>query len=126
MAKLIKSTGEVLPDIMTIKKHENNLTYASININIVQNTDGTYDWDCLELPKFAINNIHNANNEIKYGVLTAHIIKAYYNDNQMDAIINNYLLDPENENYKADFNNMQKIRILAKNTAKEIINSNIF
>ena len=126
MAKLTKGTGEKLPSIMTIKQVDTDIVYASININIVQLTDGTYEWDQLELPDFALNNIHNADNETKYSVLIAHIVKAYYNDNQMDAIINNYLLDHEDESFKNDFNKMQKVRILAKNTAKEIITNNIF
>lgn len=126
MAKLKKGSSETLPSIMTISKAGEEFRYVSINLNIVQLTDGTYEWDQLELPEFALNNIHNADSETKYSVLIAHIVKAYYNDNQMTAIINNYLLDPENESFKNDFNKMQKVRILAKNTAKEIITNNIF
>ena len=126
MAKLTKGTSEKLPSIMTIRQVDTDIVYASINLNIVQLTDGTYEWDQLELPDFALNNIHNADDETKYSVLIAHIVKAYYNDNQMTAIINNYLLDPEDESFKNDFNKMQKVRILAKNTAKEIITNDIF
>ena len=126
MAKLTKGTGEKLPSIMTIRQVDTDIVYASINLNIVQLTDGTYEWDQLELPDFALNNIHNADDETKYSVLIAHIVKAYYNDNQMTAIINNYLLDPEDESFKNDFNKMQKVRVLAKNTAKEIITNDIF
>lgn len=126
MAKLTKGSGEILPSIMTIHQVDDDITYASINLNIVPLTDGTYIWDKLELPDFALNNIHTADNDTKYSVLIAHIVKAYYNDNQMTAIINNYLLDPEDESFKNDFNKMQSIRILAKNTAKEIITNKIF
>lgn len=121
MAVLIKTNSQEKPELMTIKKHENDITYASINVNIVELTDNTYEWDCLKLPEFALNNIHKADEKTKYSVLVSHIIKAYYNDNQMTAIMNNYLFDKENESYKNDFNNMQKVRTLAKNTAKEII-----
>ena len=126
MAKLTKGSGEILPSIMTIHQVDEDITYASINVNILQLTDKTYEWDQLELPDFALNNIHNADDDTKYSVLIAHIVKAYYNDNQMTAIINNYLLDPEDESFKNDFNKMQSIRILAKNTAKEIITNKIF
>ena len=126
MAKLTKGTGEKLPSIMTIRQVDTDIVYASINLNIVQLTDGTYEWDQLELPDFALNNIHNADDETKYSVLIAHIVKAYYNDNQMTAIINNYLLNPEYESFKNDFDKMQKVRLLAKTTAKEIITNNIF
>ena len=125
MAVLIKKNGQEKPDLMTITKNENdnnvNITYASINVNIIELTDGTFEWDCLELPGFALNNIHKADNNTKYSVLVAHIIKAYYNDNQMTAIMNNYLLEPEDESYKNEFNKMQKIRKLAKDTAKTIM-----
>ena len=126
MAKLTKGSGEKLPSIMTIRQVDTDIVYASINLNIIPLTDGTYTWDQLELPDFALNNIHNADDETKYSVLIAHIVKAYYNDNQMTAIINNYLLDPEDESFKNDFNKMQKVRVLAKNTVKEIITNNIF
>ena len=126
MAKLTKGSGETLPSIMTIQQVDNNILYASINLNIVPLTDGTYVWDKLELPDFALNNIHNADDDTKYSVLIAHIVKAYYNDNQMTAIINNYLLDPADEAFKNDFNKMQSIRTLAKATAKEIITNKIF
>jgi hypothetical protein len=36
------------------------------------------------------------------------------------------LLDPEDESFKNDFNKMQSIRKLAKNTAKEIVTNKIF
>ena len=125
MAVLIKKNGQEKPGLMTIKKFENDnnvdIAYTSINVNITELSDGTYKWDCLELPSFALNNIHKADNDTKYSVLVAHIIKAYYNDNQMTAIINNYLLEPEDESYKTEFNKMQKIRKLAKDTAKIIM-----
>lgn len=130
MAKLIKKNGQEKPKLMTVRKYGTNdnidITYASINVNIIELTDGTFDWDCLELPKFALNNIYKADNDIKYSVLVSHIIKAYYNDNQMTAIINNYLLEPEYESYKNEFNKMQKVRKLAKDTVKEIITNNLF
>lgn len=126
MAKLTKGSGETSPSIMTIHQVDDDIIYASINLNIVALTDGTYVWDKIELPDFALNNIHNADDDTKYSVLIAHIVKAYYNDNQMTAIINNYLLNPEYEAFKNDFDKMQKVRLLAKTTANEIITNNIF
>lgn len=130
MAKLIKKNGQEKPELMTVRKYGTadniDIIYASINVNIVELTDGTFDWDCLELPEFALNNIHNADNDTKYSVLVSHIIKAYYNDNQMTAIMNNYLLDSSNEDYIKYFNDMQKIRKLAKDTANEIITNKLF
>lgn len=41
----------------------------------------------------------------------------------MQAIINNYLLDPTNPDTLAEFNEMQDFRKKAKSIAKEILNS---
>jgi hypothetical protein len=43
-----------------------------------------------------------------------------YYQADMTAIINNYLLDPENEENKKDFNEMQEHRKYAKHVAKDI------
>jgi hypothetical protein len=133
MATLIKQQSTVKPTIMTTAGHEdqNNrskyiYTFASINLNVKQLDDNTYVYDSLVLPDFALNNIHNADDNTKYGVLVAHIIKAYYDDNAAMAIIGNYLLNSSDEKYKTEFDEYQKIRKLAKETAKHIIQNNIF
>lgn len=126
MATLVKTAGDKKPEIMTILMDEyGTYTYAAINVNIVETNMG-YAWDALVLPEFALNNIHEADSDLKKSVLISHIIKAYYNDNQMSAILNNYLVDMEDEDYKAEFLEMQKIRKIAKDTAKHIVNYNIF
>lgn len=125
MANLTRGFGSESPEIMTIKKIDDNIIYASININ-VENINNRYEWDELVLPEFALNDIHKADKDTKYGVLIAHIIKAYYNDHQMSAIVNNYIMDTEDEDHKAEFMEMQRIRKLAKDTAKQIIRYNIF
>ena len=128
MAKLVKMTGEVVPQIIDTYKDEETNIYlrATININVVKLSNGTYEWDGLVLPDHAVNNIHNVNDELKYSVLIAHIIKSYYNDNEMTAILNNYLLDSSDEKYTKEFNQMQKIRKIAKETAKEIVENKLF
>jgi hypothetical protein len=78
------------------------------------------------LPDFALNNIHIADLNTKYGVLVAHIVKAYYDDNRTTAILSNYLLDTNNAEYKSEFDELQQIRRMAKDTAKHIIQLNIF
>ena len=76
MAKLVKMTGEAAPQIIDTYKDEETNIYlrATININVVKLSDGTYEWDGLVLPDHAVNNIHNVNDELKYSVLIAHII----------------------------------------------------
>lgn len=128
MATLVKMNSSEMPSIMTIVENSDKsiITDASINVNVVELTDGTYEWDQLVLPKFAVNNIHNADDTTKYNVLISHIIKAYYDDNMMTAVLNNYLLDPNDSAHLKEFNAMQKVRRLAKDTAKKIVEDNIF
>ena len=51
------------------------------------------------------------------------IISNVYPDSKMQAIINNYLLDPSNPDTLAEFNDMQDFRKKAKAIAKEILSS---
>ena len=126
MGKLIKAIDTVKPQIMTINYIEDKYTYVSINLNICLLTDGTFAYDKIELPDWALNNIHEADDETKYSVLIVHIINAYYNEHQMTAILSNYMVEPDNEKYVKEFNDMQKIRKLAKDTANEIITNKLF
>ena len=128
MASLIVSKDDKKPSIITVRFNEfGTPLYASINLNIVDNDiEGGYIWDELVLPEFALSNIHNAPEDIKYNVLVSHIIKAYYDDNRMSAIVNNYIMDQDDEEHKQEFLQMQNIRKLAKETARYIIKNRLF
>ena len=125
MAELVKMSDKNEPSLMTIVSNGDELVYASINLNI-ECVDNLYIWDALVLPDFALENIHNAEPEMKRSVLIAHIIKGYYNDNDMAAILNNYLSDMTNEKYKAEFNDLQKIRKIAKEIVTHIVANKLF
>lgn len=49
------------------------------------------------------------------------IIRQRYSDDEMQAIINNYLLDPNDAEAVAEFNQMQQYRKFAKKLADEFI-----
>jgi hypothetical protein len=126
MATLVKCKDTNKPDVLTVEKNsKDEFAFVSINVNINKVGD-EYEWDSLILPDFALNNIHNADLNTKYGVLVAHIVKAYYDDNRTTAILSNYLLDTNNAEYKSEFDELQQIRRMAKDTAKHIIQLNIF
>lgn len=126
MATLVKCKDTNKPDVLTVEKNsKDEFAFVSINVNINKVGD-EYVWDSLVLPDFALNNIHNADLNTKYGVLVAHIVKAYYDDNRTTAILSNYLLDTNNTEYKSEFDELQQIRRMAKDTAKHIIQLNIF
>lgn len=125
MAKLIKSSGYTEPNLTNVIYNDYNLEYISINLN-VHRIDDMYYWDEIVLPDFALTNICKAEDEIKYKVIISHIVTAYYSQHDMDAVVNNYLLDPENEKYKKEFYIMQNVRQVAKKTAKYIIDNGLF
>ena len=54
-------------------------------------------------------------------IVNAIVSKEYPND-KMQAIINNYLLDPSNEDTTKEFNDMQAFRKKAKDWAKDLLN----
>ena len=128
MATLVKMTDTKEPQLMTVVMSDSDVydvLYAAININVVRLTDGSYEWDSLVLPDFALDNIYRADLETKRAVLIAHIVKAYYDDNKMTAILNNYLADPTDE-HKQEFEDLQKLRRLAKETVTKIIKNKLF
>lgn len=53
--------------------------------------------------------------------LISAFIREKYSASQVEAIVNNYLLDATNEEYLKEFNNMQEWRKEAKSIAKKII-----
>lgn len=59
--------------------------------------------------------------ELTYDKIASAIISAKYPADKMQAIINNYLLDSENQNAIEEFNQMQNWRKYAKSYAKELI-----
>jgi hypothetical protein len=126
MATLVKKTSATEPDVITVQTYNGEYIYVAININVRKKTDELYEYDAIVLPEFALNNIHKADYNTKYSVLVSHIIKAYYNDNQAMAIMANYLSDMQNEQYAAEFIEYQRIRKVAKTTAKEITQRNLF
>ena len=54
-----------------------------------------------------------------YGIIVDRLIKEHYPNGQMEAILNNYLLDPTDSEFKAKFNEMQEYRNYAKELAKQ-------
>jgi hypothetical protein len=128
MAQLTISRGENKPSLMTTVFDDNNKPlYASINLHIKSNNiEEGYIWDELTLPEFALSNIHNAPEDIKYNVLVAHIVKAYYDDNKMTAVLSNYLSDMTNTKYKKEFDDLQNLRKEAKESAKYIVENKLF
>ncbi len=56
-----------------------------------------------------------------YDDIVAAVVTAEYPGDRMQAVVNNYLLDPSNEDTKAEFDEMQQWRAKAKSLAKECL-----
>jgi hypothetical protein len=54
-----------------------------------------------------------------YGALVSREFRKRYSNDKCEAIINNYLDDPTNEKYVAEFRTMQDYRKYCKNFAKK-------
>ena len=128
MARLNKKTDNYDPGVLSVimDPETNEFLYVSINNNIVKLDDNTWSWDALELPSFALQSIHSADDDTKYKVFVAHIVKAYYDDNDEMSIFANFLKDPNNTKYKKELDDLQSIRDKAKILAKHIISNNLF
>lgn len=88
----------------------NGRRWYDVNINITQHGN-TYRWEQLTIPsdKFDYS-----------GVVDSLIVYKYPND-KMQAIINNYLLDQNDQQAVNEFNEMQEWRRRSKELAKEIL-----
>ena len=83
----------------------------SININVVEAKDGWYEWDNYQIPlgKFTYEGIVDTLISYKYPI------------DKMQSVINNYLLDPTDEDVVKEFNEMQAWRKEAKEIAKQAL-----
>lgn len=59
--------------------------------------------------------------KVDYETLVSNLINIKYNPDKMQAIINNYLLDTNDESVLQEFNDMQNYRKQCKIIAKEIL-----
>jgi hypothetical protein len=86
---------------------------VKIPYNIEEIVPGIYSWHELDIKPVHFN----------YGGLVSELIGIKYSDDEMIAIINNYLFDNNDEDAKLKFEQMQEYRIEAKNIAKTIIDT---
>lgn len=60
-----------------------------------------------------------------YRSIVAALVNNEFDSDEMQAIINNYLLDGDDPEAVAEFNQMQAFRAFAKRIAREFVNGNI-
>ena len=74
--------------------------------------DGTYKYQTYTLKPAVLD----------YDSIVNAIVSREYTNDKMQAVINNYLLDPSNEDTTKEFNDMQAFRKKAKDWAKDLLN----
>lgn len=82
--------------------------------DIVEISPNIYEWRELDMKGSNFN----------YGGLVSELVGINYSDSEMTAIINNYLLDPDDEESKREFSEMQECRKKSKEIARRILNDN--
>lgn len=56
-----------------------------------------------------------------YGQKVHELIRKMYNQDDVEAILNNYIANPENPKYVQEFHDLQEYRALCKETARKEI-----
>lgn len=105
----MKATSDTKPNIVETYIEFATKRYA-VNIDVIHNID-EWEYDRVSIP---------AGKWDYAGVVDA-LIQHKYPIDKMQAVINNYLLEPENEEYIRVFNEMQAWRKEAKEIAKEAL-----
>ena len=95
-----------------------------LNYNITQIEDDRWQYYTLELSTTMYEYIKGDKEKI-YECIITKIIRQRYPDNDMTAILSNYLNEPDNEKYINEFKEVQEWRKVAKSVAKYIVDNEI-
>lgn len=84
-----------------------------IRFDITKKEDGTYECEEVEY-----NHKEPVTEEKDYGPMVSTLIRAHYSQDQVEAITQNYLVNPEE--HKQEFDDLQEWRAESKRIAKSI------
>ena len=104
------------PQFATFERHLGQKVYT-INFN-VEEQDGT---ESQNGQRYRYNTVTLPVGQFDRATVISTLIRQKYRDDEMQAIINNYLLDPEDAEAVAEFNMMQEYRRFAKTVADAFI-----
>lgn len=76
-----------------------------------------------ELNEWIYSQVELPYGKLSYDLIVNEMISYKYPIDKMQAIINNYLLEPDDENIRAEFTEMQNWRKYSKEYAKEIMSN---
>lgn len=86
------------------------VNYKTVNFDI-RDVDEGFEWESVDMPQTKWN----------YSGVVDALVQHKYPIDKMQAVINNYLLDPNDEYAISEFNAMQSWRKEAKEIAKEAL-----
>ena len=106
----MKKTNNSEPKLLTISHNRLRQRLVTVAIDVEKTDEG-----------FAYKEVVLQPGTINYDGIVSQLITSKYPSDRMQAIINNYLADPSDEEILQEFNTMQEWRKEAKNLAREIL-----
>ena len=98
--------GNESPEVVTKKVGKKYYTYVPY---ILSEENGEYTWEYVVMLAY----------KYSYEGVVEALIAMRYNNNEVIAIMNNYLSEPKNLKYKKEFAELQEWRLTSKNYAKK-------
>ena len=105
----LKYHGDKIPETVIETERGQRMVYIPYDVT---EDNGHYSWTYIRINQFKYN----------YGELINHLIGMKYSLQETLAILNNYIADPNNKDYKAEFDDLQKCRKEAKDFARKHFN----
>lgn len=106
------------PRLKEVGRTVNPVTHTTlINFDVREEQDS-------EQGKYSYLQVEMYPSQMRRSAIISAVIRAKYAQDEMEAIINNYLEDPTDEDTLADIHEMQSWRKQAKLVAKEALESN--
>lgn len=104
------------PQFVTFYYHLGQKVYT-INFNVKELSEGEVQGG----QRFSYNTVTLPVGQYDRDTVISTLIRQRYRDDEMQAIINNYLLDPEDVEAITEFNLMQEYRKFAKTVADQFL-----
>lgn len=118
--KLKKSYFSVEPDMVTSEGNNKLIAFDVEEVKVKNEAMGE-GGEATETTQYAAYCVR-VDEPVTRDRIIAAIITAAYPSDEMQAIINNHLLDPTDEEHEAEFNEMQQWRTHAKEIASMVMN----
>lgn len=118
--KLKKSYFSVEPDMVTSEGNNKLITFDVEEVKVKNEAMGE-GGEATETTQYAAYCVR-VDEPVTRDRIIAAIITAAYPSDEMQAIINNHLLDPSDEEHEAEYNAMQQWRTHAKEIASKVMN----